>query len=97
MLEDLGLDDVTFIDANRLLDIEQEQKSDTKLALQQLMDASSVASLKTVLVDHRARCFGLVLVGIDGWKLVYVCHAPNSVHKLTPLIAFRAILDLAQH
>ena len=66
-LEDLGLDDITFFDANRLL---ASEKDFADVRFQQRLDNSGLTSMRTVLVEHRARCFGLVLEGREGWKIV---------------------------
>lgn len=41
-------------------------------ALRDMLAALGVETLRTVMMEHRCRCFGLVMKHRDGWSIVYV-------------------------
>ena len=73
-LQELGLHveaaPILFIDNNGLLSARHDAQR-----LSKNMKCSIFSKIETVLVQHRARCFGLVLTGEDGWKIVYVIYS----------------------
>lgn len=70
--QDLGLSTVDFVDPNELL----RAKSPEDEALQKLCDRYKLKNISTTLVDHRARCFGLQVTSLSGWKVVYAYSGP---------------------
>ena len=66
--EEMGLEDVTFLDANDLLGGSGSSRRSSELT--KLLESDRVANLELVLVEHRARCFAAVVKGLSGWKIV---------------------------
>lgn len=54
-----------------------------------LCTALGLRDFTTVDVDHRTRCYGLVLDHKDNWRIVYVCIPIRSFRTLTEPCCFR--------
>lgn len=82
-LEDLGLETIVFVDANRVLRLPSgdeegdgegnEEGKRSRAAEKRLDEAVPELEVKTVVVKHAGRCFGVVVRHrLQRWKLVSV-------------------------